>query len=66
MQKEGRGLRTCGTIVEHGSDDLKGRSYKIRVMKTGLHNNKGEETHEGHPNISRRLPHEGDVKANRL
>ena len=48
----------------HGSDDHKGRSYKIRMMKRGFIITQMKRC-EVHPSISGGLPQERDVKPNR-
>ena len=54
-----------GTIVGHGSDDHKGKSYKIKSDRDWTHNYWDEETYVGHPNICGRIPQEGEVKTNK-
>ena len=54
-----------GTMVGNGTDDHKGGSHKIQVMKMGCIITMLKRC-EGHHNISRRLPEEGDIQEQQI
>ena len=65
MQWEDRGLWTLGTVVGHGSDNYMGRSYKLRMMKTGCIITRTKRHMRSTPVSAEVYPREEMSKANR-